>query len=115
MKITRLNRIYLISIMFGLFASPVISQTLTIEQNNSLIYAKQGEIVDLPGFLRTKKYTSSLNYQKVILPGPQFVISDDPEYIRVPEGIAWPGSIVRIMFSGFAAKYSAIPCFPTLK
>ncbi|GGK62267.1 hypothetical protein ACD591_00090 [Rufibacter glacialis] len=58
--------------------------------------SKQGAIVELPGFLG-KKY-SPIEYQKIVLPGPQYLISDDPEYIRVPEAIAFrepvqPGAV----------------------
>ena len=35
-----------------------------------------------------------INYQKTVLPGPQFIISDDPEYIRVPEAIALKEAVV---------------------
>lgn len=61
-------------------------QPLTPSQNKALLQAKQGSIVLLDHFLTEK--IPSLNYQKVVLPGPQFLISDDPEYIRVPEAIA---------------------------
>lgn len=68
------------------FVSIAKAQTLTPEHNQTLVTAKQGAIVLLPGLLSEKIPT--LPYQKVVLPGPQFLISDDPEYIRVPEGIA---------------------------
>ncbi|HEX7367455.1 MAG TPA: copper amine oxidase [Pelobium sp.] len=58
--------------------------------------AKPGEVVQLPGFI--DKDFEKIPYKKVVLPGPQFIISDDPEYIRVPEAIALketvqPGSV----------------------
>ncbi|ANE49984.1 copper amine oxidase [Flavisolibacter tropicus] len=61
-------------------------QQLTSEHNKALLIAAQGSIVELPGFLTEK--ISSIPYQKMVLPGPQYIISDDPEYIRVPEIIA---------------------------
>lgn len=62
------------------------SQTITAEQNQKIINAKQGSVISLDGFL-TEKFPL-INYQKVVLPGPQYIISDDPEYIREPEGIS---------------------------
>src|SRR5690606_29374203 len=48
--------------------------------------AKVGNLVILDEFLTTAYPT--VNYTKEVLPSPQFLISDDPEYIRVPEAIA---------------------------
>ncbi len=62
------------------------AQQLTPELNKRILEAKQGSIVELPGFLSEK--IPGISYQKVVLPGPQFLISDDPEYIRVPEAVA---------------------------
>ncbi len=62
------------------------AQPLTAEQNKTILNAKQGEIILLPNFITQS--IPLLNYQKIILPGPQYIISDDPEYIRVPEIIA---------------------------
>ncbi|PWG81756.1 copper amine oxidase [Pararcticibacter amylolyticus] len=58
--------------------------------------ARQGSIVKLPGFLSTG--FNEIEYKKVIQPGPQFIISDDPEYIKEPEAIVLeehvqPGSV----------------------
>lgn len=64
----------------------VSAQSVSPEQEKRILSARQGTIVALDGFLTEK--LPLLEYQKVVLPGPQFVISDDPEYIRVPEGIA---------------------------
>ncbi len=76
---------------YPLFLSTVFftttnAQQLSPEQNKLLLYAKQGQIVLLPNFIT--QVFPILNYQKIILPGPQYIISDDPEYIRVPEIIA---------------------------
>ena len=83
-----MKTLYLTSILVGLYVLPVIAQTLTAEQNSSILNAKQGALIELPGFLNTEINIPRLYYQKVVLPGPQFIISDDPEYIRVPEAIA---------------------------
>jgi hypothetical protein len=72
-------------IFFVLLCSSTGAQQITPQQNEALLKARQGSIVALPGFLSEK--IPSLPYQKIILPGPQFLISDDPEYIRVPEAI----------------------------
>jgi len=62
------------------------AQKITPEHNKAILNTKQGSIVELPGFLTEKM--PSIPYQKIVLPGPQYIISDDPEYIRVPEIIA---------------------------
>lgn len=51
----------------------------------TLIGAKQGDVVILDDFL-TMDFPK-IAYDKAIIPGPQFMISDDPEYIRIPEAI----------------------------
>lgn len=48
--------------------------------------AKEGEVVLLDNFLDPN--FPKIGYKQTILPGPQFIISDDPEYIRIPEAIA---------------------------
>lgn len=62
------------------------AQQLTAAQNASIAAAKQGHIVRLDSFLTDQLPT--VNHQKIVLPGPQYIISDDPEYIRVPEAVA---------------------------
>ena len=56
------------------------------ELQSAILKTHQGGVVSLPDFLTEK--IPDLQYKKIILPGPQHVISDDPEYIRVPEAIA---------------------------
>ena len=68
------------------------AQQLTPQQNQALLRAEQGAIVKLDGFLTEK--TAQINYQKYPTPGPQYIISDDPEYIRVPEAIALRENVV---------------------
>src|SRR5690606_5715263 len=53
---------------------------------------KIGNIIQLAGFLRTD--FPKINFSKTVLPGPQFIISDDPEYIRIPEAIAMQEDVV---------------------
>lgn len=67
------------------------SQNLSPELNKRLLTTAQGSIVELPGILSEKLPQAS--YQKIVLPGPQYLISDDPEYIRVPEAIAFRESV----------------------
>lgn len=52
----------------------------------NLLKAKQGNVVLMEDFFAIKP--ADIKYNKVVMPGPQFIISDDPEYIRVPEAIA---------------------------
>jgi len=61
-------------------------------QDQAILKTKQGSIVELPGFLTEK--IKQIDYQKIVLPGPQFIISDDPEYIRLPEAIALKEAVV---------------------
>lgn len=61
------------------------SQTLTVQKSKDLSKAHSGEVINLENFL-TEDFPK-IAYQKIVLPGPQFLISDDPEYIRVPEAI----------------------------
>lgn len=62
------------------------AQVLQPEDATALLKAKQGNVVLMKDFFAIKP--ADIKYQKVVLPGPQFIISDDPEYIRIPEGIA---------------------------
>lgn len=68
------------------------AQVLQAGSDKDILKTKQGNIVELPGFLTEK--LNLINYQKIVLPGPQFIISDDPEYIRVPEAIALKEAVV---------------------
>lgn len=53
---------------------------------------KIGSIIQLNDFLRTD--FPKVSYTKTVQPGPQFIISDDPEYIRVPEAIVLQEEVV---------------------
>jgi hypothetical protein len=67
------------------------AQTVKTEDAVSLLQAKQGDVVLLKDFFTIKP--ADIKYNKVVLPGPQFIISDDPEYIRIPEAIALKESV----------------------
>lgn len=60
-------------------------QTVTSEQQRLLRTAKQGTVIELDGLLSTA--FDKIPYTQTILPGPQFIISDDPEYIRSAEAM----------------------------
>lgn len=62
------------------------AQNVKQEDVLSLLKAKQGNVVLMKDFFTVKP--AEIRYNKVVLPGPQFIISDDPEYIRLPEAIA---------------------------
>jgi len=68
-----------------LFAFEMQAQSSLGQVSKKLTAAKPGDIVLLEGFL--KEDFPKIGYQKKIQPGPQFIISDDPEYIRIPEAI----------------------------
>ncbi len=51
-----------------------------------LTEARPGEAVELKSLDLTS--ATSIAYTQSVLPGPQYIISDDPEYIRIPEGVA---------------------------
>ncbi|MEJ5055397.1 copper amine oxidase [Sphingobacterium sp. MYb382] len=53
---------------------------------------KVGSIIKLPDFLRTD--FPKIKFKQTVQPGPEFIISDDPEYIRVPEAIALQEDVV---------------------
>lgn len=68
-------------------STSVFSQTSDLgEISQKIIQANKGDIVILGDFLKTD--FPKLPYAKTVMPGPQYIISDDPEYIRVPEAIA---------------------------
>jgi hypothetical protein len=76
-------------ILFNLVLTSQIilsAQKLTQEQNRNLLNAGQGTTINLSGLL--KDDLPLIEYRKIVLPGPQYIISDDPEYIRIPEAVA---------------------------
>jgi len=88
----KLNRTTFLLATLSLFGAKTYAQQLTPAQNQALLNASQGAIVKLEGFLTEK--TAQIPFQKYPTPGPQYIISDDPEYIRVPEAIALKESVV---------------------
>lgn len=80
------NRILLIAAFTISSFMSLKAQNVTAQVQNALLTAKQGSVVQLENFLTEK--IPFIDYQKIVQPGPQFIISDDPEYIRVPEAIA---------------------------
>ncbi|RZK60740.1 MAG: copper amine oxidase [Pedobacter sp.] len=83
------------------------AQILTSKILNQLRNGKNGEIIQLPGFINQD--FKKIEFAKVVLPGPQFVISDDPEYIRLPEAIVareivQPGSVRLYVYNVNAVK-----------
>ena len=78
------------------------AQQMTPALNNVIKNTPQGHTMQVPGLL--SEQIPALPYQKIVLPGPQFLISDDPEYIRVPEGVALrepvqPGSVRLYLYN----------------
>ncbi|SOD19902.1 hypothetical protein SAMN06297358_3609 [Pedobacter xixiisoli] len=88
----RLNKTAFLIAGACILSTKTFAQQLTKAQNQDLLKANQGAIVKLDGFL-TEKITQ-IPFQKYPTPGPQYIISDDPEYIRVPEAIALKESVV---------------------
>ncbi len=79
-----------------IFVSSLNAQVLSEAQQQAVMKTKQGSVVQLNGFL--SENIPSVKYKKIVLPGPQFLISDDPEYINTPEGAVLkekvqPGSV----------------------
>ena len=67
-------------------AQTIVQYDISTEHQAILKKTKIGSIAVLDGFLRTN--FPKISYNKTVTTGPQFIISDDPEYIRVPEAIA---------------------------
>lgn len=88
----KLNKTAFLLASISLLGLQTYAQELTKAQNQELLKAKQGAVVRLEGFLTEK--TPVIPYLKFPTPGPQYIISDDPEYIRLPEAIALKESVV---------------------
>lgn len=73
-------------VLATLLLSCVSAQTDPKSISATLKKAKEGEVVVLDKFLDPN--FKKIAFKQTIAPGPQFVISDDPEYIRIPEAIA---------------------------
>lgn len=102
----KLSQLLLLLTVSGL----TYGQSLDPKLNQAILQTKQGSIVELPGFL--KQNFPSIEYQKIVQPGPQYLISDDPEYIRVPEAIAFqepvqPGAVRLYVYNVNGVKEPA--------
>ncbi len=75
-------------VTFSLKIFPAYGQQLTLDQEKAIRKANQGKLIPLKSILDKWQQIPVIPYQQVVLPGPQFIISDNPEYIREPEAIA---------------------------
>ncbi len=80
-----------IVLILSFFVQTSVAQMNVAEISKTLTSAKRGDVVILNNFL-TKDFPK-ISYDKIVLPGPQYIISDDPEYIRIPEAIAMQESV----------------------
>lgn len=85
----------------------VFAQRVSQSVQKKLQKAEQGEVVLLPDFINQD--FAKIPFNKMVLPGPQFIISDDPEYIRLPEAIALketvqPGAVRLYVYNVNAVK-----------
>jgi hypothetical protein len=114
-----LSKRSLCTYMLALGASLMVQTTskaqetpaIDAETNKKLLNAAQGTIVELPNSILTEKLPMN-QYQKIVMPGPQYLISDDPEYIRVPEAIAFreavePGTVRLYLYNVNGVKEPA--------
>lgn len=103
-----MKKLLIVSILF--LTQRALSQTIPLELSNQLKIAKNGDVVQLAGFI-TQDF-AKIPLKKMVLPGPQFIISDDPEYIRLPEAIALketvqPGTVRLYVYNVNAVKEPA--------
>lgn len=80
-----MNTKYMMILAFLLLTTWAKAQKLTPGQEKEIGQAFPGQVIHLAGYL--EQSFPEMAYQKMVLPGPQFLISDDPEYIRTPEAI----------------------------
>lgn len=73
-------------VLVSFLLNGVNAQTNMKNISSVLKNAIEGEVVVLDNFLDPN--FKKIAYKQTISPGPQFLISDDPEYIRIPEAIA---------------------------
>lgn len=97
----------LIFIVLLASAQNAFTQKVEAKVTEKLKNAKNGEVVQLPNFINID--FAKIPYKKMVLPGPQFIISDDPEYIKLPEAIAaketvQPGSVRLYVYNVNAVK-----------
>lgn len=102
----------LILILLLAAAQTGFSQTETKEVFEKLKNAKAGDEINLAGFINQD--FAKIDYKKTVLPGPQYIIADDPEYIRVPEAIVvketvQPGSVRLYAYNVNGVKDPEMP------
>lgn len=100
-----MNKLILILLLGA--SQTVFSQSQSSEVSEKLRSAKAGDVVTLPGFI--KQDFAKIPFNRIVLPSPQFLITDDPEYIRVPEAIVLketltPGSVRLYLYNVNAVK-----------
>ena len=69
-----------------LLITPLSAFCQTFQNLENIKSVADGATVRLPDIHNAE--FSEINYNKLVLPGPQFIISDDPEYIKEKEAIA---------------------------
>ncbi|WP_407427937.1 copper amine oxidase [Arcticibacter sp.] len=83
-------------ILISILALTVLVSSSSAQTPKHIVQAlkkgKPGQIVLLKNFLTED--LKKVNYAKNVAPGPQFIISDDPEYIRIPEAIVMQENVL---------------------
>lgn len=97
----KLKHVFIFCTLLIFYCHPAESQIEKDSASTNLKKADQGDIIYAP---ELKASITQLGYRQTILPGPQFLISDNPEYIKVPEAIAMqekinPGSVRLYMYN----------------
>lgn len=97
----------LVLVLLILIGQTSFAQHKDLNISDQLKNAKEGSIVQLPGFINQN--FDKIIYNKTVLSGPQFIISDDPEYIRLPDAIVLkenvqPGSVRLYVYNVNAVK-----------
>lgn len=82
----KIQRFVSISMLILIFPAVTAAQELSQDLSSALLKAEAGQLVPLPGYISQE--FPNIAYDKMVLPSPQYIISDDPEYIRIPEAIA---------------------------
>ncbi|MDK2972875.1 MAG: hypothetical protein PWP23_2630 [Candidatus Sumerlaeota bacterium] len=92
-------------------AAAIEAAMVSPEHNRILREAPQGGSVTLEG-LGDLDAVPKIPFRKVVLPGPQYMISDDPEYIRIPEAVSMreevqPGTVRLYVYNVNGVKEPA--------
>lgn len=105
-----MNKLFLV--LLTITTQAVLAQQPSAEIAEKLKNAKAGDELNLAGFIDQK--FDKIAYDKMVLPGPQYIIADDPEYIREAEAIAvketvQPGSVRLYVYNVNGVKEPQIP------